>query len=191
MKNIILVFTLLWLVGCATLRYQEPTQGPRARVRFVSTSSSPTVLRVYDDVNCTQNETEWMRLRVGALLTSTPKRLDMPLWSYHENSAKEVYVAADKQIYGMFFGSEDRMVTMGTTTFKTIYSCGTPFSFTFSANTDYEVKFQWSPYQCLVTISQIVRNGSDWSLKEVGRFDNQVNDSNRGCLTQFKKMRLF
>lgn len=183
MKKILLVVTSLWITGCASMSYKEPLQGPRARVRFVTTSVSPTVLRAYDDINCTQNETEWMRLRAGYLLNSNPKKLGMPLWSYHENAAKEVYVDASKQMHGMFFGSEQ----IGTT----LYSCGVPFSFTFSANNDYEVKYQWSPSQCLATISQIVPNGSDWSLKEVGKFDNRTNDLNRGCLAQFKKTRLY
>lgn len=183
MKIILLMVASLCLTGCASLSYQEPTQGSRARVRFVTTSSSPTVLRAYDDINCTQNEIEWMRLRVGYLLNSNPKTLGMPLWSYHENAAKEVYVDASKQMNGMFFGSE--RVGM------TIYSCGAPFSFTFSENTDYEVKYQWSPNQCSATISQFVPKGADWDLKEVEKFDNRVNDSNRGCLAQFKKPRLY
>jgi hypothetical protein len=46
-----------------------------------------------------QNETEWMRLRDGYLTNSQPKKLGMPLWNYHENAAKEVYVEANKKLH--------------------------------------------------------------------------------------------
>jgi hypothetical protein len=183
MKNALVMLTVLWLAGCASVSYQEPTQGPRARVRFVTTSSQITVLRAYDDVNCAQNEAEWMRLRVGFLVNSSPKTLGIPLSNYHENSAKENYVEANKRIHAMFFGGE----TVGATT----YSCGTPFSFSFSENSDYEVRFQWDPNQCRVTISQLVRKEDSWSLAEVARFDNRANALNRGCLAQFRKTRLY
>jgi len=70
-------------------------------------------------------------------------------------------------------------------------ACGTPFSFTFSESKDYEVKFDMNTNTCSVTIAQFVPNGSGWSLTEVGRFSNRINDSNRGCLDQFKKTRLY
>lgn len=187
MKNTFLMFAVLCLTGCATLGYQEPMAGPRARVRFVTTSNEVTVLRAYDDANCTQNESEWMRLRVGVFLNSSPKTLGMPLWNYHKNSAKEVFVEANKQITAMFFSSETKVTGMMTT----YQFCATPFSYSFSENNDYEVKFLWNPRQCQVTISEFVRNGESWSLSEVARFDNKVNESNRGCLEQFKKLRLY
>ena len=183
MKNTILISIVLFLTGCASLSYEEPTQGPRAKVRFVTTSVSPTVLRVYDDSNCSSNETEWMRLQNSYTLNSSPKRLNMPLWDYHENAAKEVYVTANKKIYGMFFGSE----AAGST----IYSCGTPFSFTFKENMMYEVKYIWDANWCKTIISNLVNSGNSWSLVELARFDNRINDTNRYCFEQFKKQRLY
>lgn len=183
MKRIFLVLALLLSGGCTSLSYTEPAEGPRARVRFATTTSAITVLRVYDDANCTQNETEWMRLRAGVLMNSSPKKLGLPLWNFHENAAKEVYVRANKDVHGMFFGSQ----SMGTTT----YSCGVPFSYNFLDNSDYEVKFIWGPSRCLVSISQITGAGSDASLKLVAMQDNRVTDSNRGCMDQFKKQRLY
>jgi hypothetical protein len=180
MKNTFLLFHVLWLTGCASLSYQEPTEGSRARVRFVSTSESITILRVYDDASCTRNESEWMRLRAGTLINSTPKRLGMPLWNYHKNAAKEVYVAAKKSIHGMFFGGKNIQ--------STVYSCGVPFSFTFSENVDYEIAYQWRPRLCSVSIAEIVRMNDSWSLKEVGKFDSLANDLNRGCLKRYKEL---
>lgn len=174
---------LLSLMGCASLSYQEPQQGSRARVRFVTTSTAPTVLRAYDDAGCTTNETEWMRLRTGPLVNSSPKSLGMPLWNHHENAAKEVYVDAGKRLHGMFQGGEVIGLTM--------HSCGVPFAFDFAKDSDYEVKYHFIPRQCYVTISQIVPNGSDWSYKPLARFDNRTTPANAACLEQFKKIRLY
>jgi hypothetical protein len=185
MKHIFIVFVIALLTACTLLKYQEPTQGPRARVRFVTNTSEITVLRTYDDVNCTVNESEWMRLRDGPFFHGSPKTLGLPLWSYHRNAAKEVYVEANKQINGMFFGEDvDHMVL-----YRALYQCGVPFYFSFKENTDYEVKFHWSRTQCTAAVSQFVRNGENWSLLELARFDNQINDSNRGCLTQLRRWR--
>jgi hypothetical protein len=128
-----------------------------------------------------------MRLRIGYLLNSAPKTLGMPLWNYNKNAAKEVYVAAGKPIHAMFIGSETTYSALGSK----VHSCGAPFSFTFAENNNYEVTFQWSPENCEVIVSQIVQTENNWSLSELARFDNKVNEWNRSCLTQFKKMRLY
>lgn len=187
MRKFLIIFPMMWMTACTGLSYQEPMQGPRARVRFVTTSGGLTVLRTYNDINCTQNETEWMRLRVGYVPNSDLKTLGLPLWSYHKNSAKEVFVEANRPITGMFFGAQ----TIGATR----YSCGTPFSFSFLEENDYEVKFQWNPsrlepYPCQTIISKFVRDGEKWYLTEMAKFDNQINKSNSGCLDQFRRVRL-
>lgn len=174
---------LLSLAGCASLSYHEPQQGPRARVRFVTTSGAPTVLRAYDDDGCSQNEAEWMRLRAGPLINGSPKSLGMPLWNHHENAAKEVYVDAGRRMHGMFFGEEIGGLV--------VHRCAVPFSFGFADKGDYEVKYHSIPKQCFVTISQIVQNGSDWAYKPVARFDNRTTPATEACLEQFRKFRLY
>jgi hypothetical protein len=178
----------IWLIGCAGLSYQEPLTGPRARVRFVTDTRDLTILRTYDDVGCTQNETEWMRLRVGPYLTSTRKTLGMPLAKYHENAFKEVFVEAKKQINGLIIGSEVPFSIY----FLTTYYCGVPFFYTFAENKDYEVSFRWDREQCSATISEItVDDGGSYTLSEIAKFDNQIHESNKGCMTQLKKRRLY
>jgi len=169
------------LVSCSTLKYQEPLEGPRARVRFVTTTDDIAILRTYDDVNCERNESEWMRLRDGPLWVGKPKTLGIPLWSYNENAAKEVFVQASKQINGMFFGGEDDVLV--------VHLCAVPFFYSFAENSDYEVMFKWDRKQCMVVISKIVGDKYNWSLLEVARFDNRIKEANRGCLTQFYKAR--
>lgn len=44
---------VLILAGCiGTLTYEEPDSGPRARVRFVTSTERVTVLRSYADTQC-------------------------------------------------------------------------------------------------------------------------------------------
>lgn len=169
--------------ACSTLSYQEPAAGPRARVRFVTDSNEISVLRTYGDKNCSTHESEWIRLRNGMLINSSPKRLGMPLWNYHDNAAKEVYVEANKQIYALFQGGE-------TTSVK-VYLCGTPFWYSFDDGADYEVRFKWAPQECRVTVARIADGPTGPELREQAAFSNQLNEENKGCLAAFKKPRLY
>jgi hypothetical protein len=179
-----LAATLFILGGCETLTYQEPQPGtaPLARVRFVTTTEQPTILRAYDDPDCAKNETEWMRLETSDNLINThPKSLGMPLWDYKKNAAKEVYVVAARQMNAMFFGAE-----IGG---PVGYTCATPFFYTFAEGRDYEVTFHWQPMNCVTTISELVKNGTGWERVEKAQFGDHVTDANRDCLARFKQTR--
>jgi hypothetical protein len=165
---------------------------------------------MYDDTHCTTNENEWMRFRDGFLLISTPKVLGMPLWRYHTNAAKEVFVEANKLLYGLFVGSE---TAFGWWSFEgskqsnsrftktergpgpfyqgTVYQCATPFSFRFSEGKDYEVSFRWDRDNCSVVISQFAGNNDGPNLLEVARFDNRVSEFTNGCMTAFRRERSY
>jgi len=124
-----------------------------------------------------------MRLRVGPLWVGKRKTLGIPLWNYNENAAKEVFVQANKPINGMFFGEERDILV--------VHLCAVPFFYSFAENDDYEVMFRWDRKHCRVTVSRFVRDNDSWSLLEVARFDNRTNETNRGCLTQFHRARLY
>ena len=134
----------------------------------------------------------------------------MPLWKYHKNAAKEVFVEANKLLNGLFTGGETVWVlgsSEGSTKSEsfftrtewrlsgilegTDYNCATPFSFRFSESEDYEVTFRWDRGNCSVVISQFAVNNDGPSLLEVARFDNRVSESNNGCLAAFRKFRLY
>lgn len=172
------------LSACASIPYQEPTAGPVARVRFVTEATEITILRTYDDAQCTKNEVEWLRLRDGPMLNSPPRRLGMPLWSYSDNAAKELRVTAGKPVYGLMQGGE--RVTLGRSQL-----CGAPFDYTFEEGADYEVKLRWLPQECQVTVSRIVDAPSGPRFADVKTFVNRVSDTNRGCLAAFHKRRLY
>ena len=134
------IFACLQLLSaCETLSYKEPLEGARAKVRFATTGKEATVLRAYTDENCEKNEQDWMRLRDGPMMNNRPKSLDLPLNNFSANAAKEVYVEAGKQINMLFVGVE---AAGGR-----VYSCGTPFHYTFAENKIYEVKYNWDSGQ--------------------------------------------
>lgn len=182
-RHMLTAIFVVSLSGCAALTYVEPQTGSRARVRFVTDTVSPSVLRVYDGDDCSGAEQEWMRLRVGVLLTGSVKRLGMPLWSYHDNAAKEVYVSTNKPITAIFWGTESAG--------NYFYQCGVPFKASFQEGKDYEVKYRWDRTQCTVSFAEIVeRKPGEYSSQEIASFNNRVTDKSSGCLQQFKRFRL-
>lgn len=190
MRNggIVLLMGAAALSACTSLTYQEPTAGDRARVRFVTDSRSPTVLRAYGDPSCQTAEAEWMRLRNGPLINSSPRKLGLPLWSYHDNAAKEVYVESGKPLNLMFYGAE---VIQATATTQTVESCAVPWSYSFAPNRDYEVTFHSGGKSCRVSVQEFTGNGDQAHTREVASFDNRLSDRTAGCMAVFKKTRLY
>lgn len=182
-KKSIIISGILCITACSTLKYQEPRTGPLARVRFATDSNQISILRTYEDKSCSINETEWLRIRNGYVINSTPKKLGMALWSYHDNAAKEILVDANREIYGLFQGSEVEG--------NAIYTCGTPFSYSFQENLDYEVFFKWSNKECRVTIAKIIDSPIGFQKQRLAEFSNKINDENKGCLESFEKPRLY
>ena len=175
----VLATILPMLYACSAPQFSEPTEGPRAKVRFVTTSSQNTVLKVYKDDQCQKREVEWMNIKVSAEKNTDPTRLNMPLWIHNPNAAKEIYVRADTVHHSMFFGNR--------TPESSMYACAVPFSFSYEDGKQYETKYQWTPKECVVTVSEIVQKGIGWSMNEVARFTSEINDNNRACLSRFIK----
>jgi hypothetical protein len=176
---------MVLLAGCSTLSYQEPTSGPRARVRFATETLDASLVYSYDDQSCRTNEIELVRLRNGVLVSGAPKRLGLPLWSYHENAAKEFYVASGKPSYFMFTGTSTSPYD------RNVYSCGVAFSLNFVADTDYEVIFNWHPTQCRVFVNKLLVEGGEPRRVRMMSFDNKLTPQTADCYAKFTKMRLF
>jgi hypothetical protein len=197
-------------VGCQTIAYKEPLSGDRARVRLASQAPYVVVVRAYDDASCETNEQEWMRLRSGYLVNSSPKRLGLPLWHFHDNGAKEVFIDTAHSFHALIIGEEmvagrkdEEFVEKANSllveaiefspypgVFQTTYRCGVAFSFDFKANVDYEVEYIRDRQFCSVVVSQI-DGGETPSLKRLATFGNRVKDSAVKCNEAFKKKRLF
>jgi len=106
-KNAAVLISLLWVaVGCATVSYQEPTSGPRARIRFVADYQDITVVHQFDDEDCKFNDRDVTRLRSGFIGPNTNRKsLGIPLPpSVHENARTEIFVVAGQPFHGMFMG---------------------------------------------------------------------------------------
>lgn len=182
--SLVLVPITLILSGCSTITYVEPKSGPVARVRFVTDTDEITIVRSYNSTSC-DGEKEMLRLRNGLLLNSTPKRLNMPLWDYHRNAAKEFFVSSNNQQIYMFEG--------GKTNLSYATSCGVAIKQQFEEGKDYEVSYKWNNSNCYVEVSEIKKNSS-------GGFDKILlqnkdcklnNEFSKSCLAKFKELRLW
>ena len=178
-----IVIACLMLAGCSSLSYKEPVSGERARVRFASQSSNLVVIRAYDDASCSANEQEWMRLRSAALVNSSPKRMGLPLWRFHDNGAKELYVDATKPFHGLISSSDSEPRGL----VNTVYSCGVPVTFQFKADSDYEVEFVWDRQICKVLVNQISGAAGAETLTHLATFTNRPSGENAQCLEAFRR----
>lgn len=154
MKNFILIIICIAIYGCSTLNYKDPESGPRAKVRFVTKSRAPTILRRYNDKDCQTGESEMMSLSKGYSTDSYPKRLDIPLWEFYNNQAVEVYIKSDETFHGMFFGSG---ISKSGSNQIVIDSCAKAFSFNFREGGMYEVVYSRPRARCLVRIYSIAK----------------------------------
>jgi hypothetical protein len=184
MKYKVITFILLALLlqGCSKLTYVEPTSDQRSKVRFATTNGIG-ILRQYESESC-ENETEWVRLRKGSLLGSSEKKLGIPLWNYHKNAAKEVYVESNKDFYFMFFGE----TRIGSTT----YTCAVPVWANFQTKKSYEIVIHPMPSSCTVDFTEIVKNDTGGYVKVIKQqFTNKISSRNFDCKSSFEKARFY
>lgn len=194
LKLVILLFSTS-LIGCQTLSYQEPVIGDRARVRFATNTNSISILYGYDDASCSTNEQEWMRLRTGVLVNSSPKLLNIPFNKHSKNAAKEVYVQAGKELHFLYSGESGGAVAV-TAEYMYLFAlktCGNSFSYKFEKNKDYEVFFNWDESNrlgCKTTISEIDINSSN-EIEVIKSFDVYDLDQNSSCYESLIKTRFY
>ena len=150
----------------------------------MSDTDAITVVRSYASANC-DGENEMMRLRNGFVLNSSPKRLGIPLWDYHDNAAKEFFVTANNpQIY-MFEGNEHSG--------RSIMKCGVAIKQKFEEGKDYEVNFTMKSFSCSAKVSEMKNNESGHPEKVVLQKRNSqlTSEFSKACLAEFKKSRLW
>ena len=182
MSKIILVLLSLSISACSSISYKEPTEGPLSRVRFATETEGLTMVRNYITSDC-GGEEEWMRLRNGFLLNSTPKKLGMPLWNHHENAAKEFLVTSNNDTYFMFSASHQ----IGRTT----YSCGVPATVIFKENHDYEMLFKFGVINCSVILSEIINENGTYNKNTLNTYTNVIGANQLGCKKSFTKARWY
>jgi len=137
-RIVTLALFALGTVGCRTVMYEDPSSGDRARVRFANIRSSGSVhLFRYDDDQCTSSSEHLMMMISNmGIRHPTPKRLGLPLWSYRDAAANEVFISTDKPFVGMFLWGE---ITGVYGTAVEGHSAGVAFRINFERNKDYEV----------------------------------------------------
>lgn len=187
-KNLVLICRVLLLMlvgsGCSSITYKEPESGPKARVRFATDSESVTTVRSYSSTKC-DNEQHMMGLRKGFLLNPNEKQLGIPLWDYHKNAAKEVFVTANiPQIY--LFASNKEIYYMRN---QYLLNCGVFIKQQFEAGKDYEISYKWDNNKCFAEISEIKLNSSGNYEKVLlqKRGSELTNDFSKICFTYFNK----
>jgi hypothetical protein len=189
-KNIWIVpLVFLYMVGCSAVKLTDATTGSRARVRFVSEAEGSTVVYGYQTENC-KNEEVWMVLKNGHLLFSPEKRLGIPLWHYHKNTAKEFYVSTERPLIVMF-------KSYSHITYRIIFQvvswfiCDVPVIYQLEEK-DYEVKFNWPSHRtgCSADVFEIVK--SDWGVhkkRHLKTFNNKMRFDSADCMSAFEKRR--
>lgn len=183
-KTSYLSLMVIFVAGCSTINYNEPTAGELSRVRFATDHSEPVVVRAYENSRC-DGENEWMRLRNGILLNSSPKTLDMPLSDHHKNAFKEFYVSSESKKVLMF---------VGTQTYTTsIFTCGVPLGLSFlEKNKDFELFYQYKGDGCTVVASELVTLASgEVSRNIINTYTSNASKFGKECIDAFKKYRLY
>lgn len=172
------------IAGCSSTSHLELEMGDLSRVRFATNETDVVVVRAYESTEC-NGESEWMRLRKGELINSSPKSLGIPLQTYHKNGFKEFNVPAEKENIIMFVGATQ----MGSQ----VYSCGVPLNIQFlERGKDYEFFYQMGFNACTVTVSEIQPSTSGEVTKNVLKiYQNDPEGFGKSCMELFKKQRLF
>lgn len=194
MKLILACGTLL-LSACSTISYTEPTEGERARVRFaivegakeLPLDSANATVYGYSSSEC-DNEQEWMRLFHGFLVNSSPKRLGIELWDFHENGAKEFYVSTDKPLHLLIMGGMGSYDGVRQST----HMCGVLVNETLDPDMDYELIFsQTTRTRCQVEFNKIVEQGDTFIRQNIVTHFNNGEPVPEQCLRSFGKLRWY
>ena len=171
-----LLFLAVFLAGCSSLGYIEPTSGEVARLRIVNATNDQVIVFGYETIDC-KGETRWMTLLNGYLVNSTPKSLGMPMWGFHKNGAKEIYVSTAKPLRLMLKGYNGNQ------------TCAVPVNLKLGEK-DYELAFSYEKMDgCLVDFYKIRKNENGFVRELNSQFSNHVSEKNGNCMKPFKQLR--
>ncbi|MDD9173482.1 hypothetical protein PVK63_01255 [Aliivibrio sp. S2TY2] len=179
-----LIISFMSISGCSTINYIEPTEGPLAKVRFSTDFEDIVVLWGYKDSNC-NGESEWMRLKNGYLMNSSPKSLDIPLSEdLHKNAYKEFLLPSNVEHVFMFKSA----YLSGTAE----YSCAVPVKMKFNKDEMYEVSYQHTGLTCTAEVSRIHKTSEGKIRREAVKvFNNYTYGFGEKCKEAFEKSRLY
>lgn len=152
-RHLVPLVPMLLAAACATVGYQEPAAGPRARVRFSTNSTSAATVFGYERPGCEGAEEAWLRLRVGG---GAARQLGMPLWDFDAGAAREVWVRTDRPLSGLVEASM-RGEDGGS------MDCPVAFVVGLEEGGDYEVAYQQVPgSRCSVLVTRLAESAGAW-----------------------------
>ena len=184
--SISLLLGALALTGCAGVSYVSPTDGPVSKVRFVNKSHFPGRVGVYqfDDESCSIFKyTNMFLLLTGPsdFYTSPRRNLDMPLNTYNDYQAKEVFIPTNKPFLGGFTGED------GASPFP----CSSHIYYPFKEGHEYEIAFERSMTRsCKTVLSEIVSDSKAPRLVQLKTYPGFIfsgNTDQEGCEGQAPK----
>ena len=181
--TLILIFILLSTIACSTISYDEPTTGALSRVRFATDTEGVVVVNSYSNSAC-ENEEEWMRIRKGFLVNSSPKSLNIPLANYHKNAFKEFYIDTKEH---------KLIIIKGTSQIgQKFYSCGVPIKLDFLAEgVDFELLYNGFANSCNVTVSKISNIENAYTKIKMQTYINDASKLSNECISVFNNPKLF
>jgi hypothetical protein len=161
-KMLSLLLLLSLTTACAH-PYIEPTDGPRAKIRFVSLKTSgpgDVLVHALADDNCKAHT-----LLIAALSGPTPKhhrkRLDMPLAAdYADQDITEAVIRADQPYaFDFYWWAADLAVGMR--------SCNVTTAFKPVDGHLYEATFTLGRYACAVDVFEIIKGDDERYHREI------------------------
>jgi hypothetical protein len=148
-RLLIMVIAVLLVQGCVT--FVEPSNGPRAQVRFASYTKGPINVRVssYEAEKC-EGATSIASL-AGIAFGHNRKKLGMPLGNeFDDKNITETYVRANKPFIFHMGWKSGGIYTAGV-------SCTVTTVFVPEDNQMYEASFESVSDGCMVNVNRIDR----------------------------------
>lgn len=159
-KLLTVVSLALLIQGCAST-YVEPSEGPRAKIRFVSyTSTGRENIRVttYEAEDCKTGEARVASL-AGIAISHHRKKLGMPLGNeFDEKNFTEVYINAGRP-YIFYMGIVSKGIAAGR-----LPSCYVTMTFEPMENQMYEASYRVNAMGCWMDVKRIKNESGNYSL---------------------------
>lgn len=184
---------LTLLCSCGGIRYQEPAEGPRARVRFAVPQNIDTVglqragasVYAFDSAECT-NTQFWLQVLDGFQAGNPGQRLGIPLDEFRSAGANEVYVATVEPVH-LLLTSLREGNTAVSTNFAT---CAVFINTTLLPGHDYEFVLSRASRainaQCRVLMSEIVAHDGGYARETIATYTSGPPPS-EACARAFRE----
>lgn len=181
---------LLLLSAASWLGEANAQEDGQSRVRFALTTQSgwsDAEVKLFGAEDC-GDERRLTHLYDHFFLRRPPRRrLEMPLWDYHENGANEFWLSADQRLHAIVIGN---ITQVGGIPVFADFSCAVVIDAGLEAAKDYEFVFTHEGSgPCHVTQNELVQteNGAERLLVE----SFSSGSMSQRCERSFRRIRWF